>query len=284
MRVALLLSLALAAGCAGPEPAPRGKSGWRPIVMFAAVKPTAQVMQGEGGPVEITATNAGVVPVRVLSAQPESGVDDGAPFESAEKGVQPSLDPGEMAKAIAIARPGESGSLVKRRFVVSYQEDTGGARKTPVFTRVVEVPLDVAPSSIAIDDARSRAKVHSQSAGVYSASLGGWAFERDARELVFVPDQAEPVLWRNVSLRAFAWADLFVGHIPIRAPEPPVSDKLDQTGNVVNRADDPSAEPLLAEGQLAWLFEWAGQNGVLIDGLQDGTRRVIVVTRVETQP
>src|SRR5205085_9068917 len=105
-----------------------------------------------------------------------------------------------------------------------------GARR-----QTVEVRLTVAPASSPIEEARSKGRVGSQAPGCYSSSLTAWAFERPDG-LVVVPDQGECSIWRGITLRAFAWSDLFVGNAPVRCTNERAYEKLSIEGHIANKA------------------------------------------------
>ncbi len=274
--LAAALSLALgaaAAGCAAPQPSPRGNSPYRPVIIINAVTPAVAVLQGEGGPIEVSVTNAGLIPVQAIDVQPEAPVDDGAPFETEAKGIWPRLEPGEVAKATAIARPGETGDAVLRRFTVTYSGSVGG--KESRRTRAVEVRLKVDPATSPIDDARSRGKVGSQAPGVYSATLLSWAFERPDG-VVVVPDQGEPAAWPGISLRAVAWADLFADGVPLKFANPNAAEALSEVPAMVMSPAGPGAGSIPSE-KLGELFAKAAQSGLIVETVTEEGKRSLIV-------
>jgi hypothetical protein len=262
------------AGCVEPQPSPRGHPTWRPVVIVNAVTPALAVMQGEGGPVEVSVTNAGQIPVKVLDVVAEASNDDGAPFEAEGKGASPSLEPGEVAHATAIARPSEAGENVQRHFRVLYadgREGQGGAVKV----RPLTVKLNVAPAAIPVEDARSRAKVGSQTPAVFSATLGIWGFERPDG-IVVVEAQGEGAAWPGISLRAFAWVDLFVGNTQVRFLNEKAHDQLSEEMELLAKVDRPN-EATIPDGAVAEFFAKASLGGFQVDVIQEGGERLLIV-------
>jgi hypothetical protein len=217
----------------------------------------------------------------VIDIEPESVVADGDVFAAERKdgaagaaetpATSPELQPGEGAKATAIARPSDTGESVARRFRVRYTGMQKGMEA--VRTKELVVKLQVAPCDVAIEDARSRARVGSEAPGIYSSTLQLWGFQRPDG-IVIVPAQGEATALTGVSLRAFAWADLFVGNVPVKYATDEIREKLSQDVKLVEKAP---GEAALEEGHVFELFAFSALAGYTVDAALDGQRRVLIV-------
>lgn len=287
LSAALLLALA-SGGCtlfAKNEPSPRGHSAWRPHLLVTVIAPAAAVLQGEGGPIDMQIVNAGFIPVKALDLEPEDAADDGSFFEL-NGAASPVLEPGDVAHATAVVRPEEAGDEVTRRFVVLYRDARVGRGGNELRRKTVEVKLQVAPASSSMEDARSKGKVESSAPGVYSSLLAGWGFARQDG-VVFVPDESEPLAWKGLSLRAFAWADLFVGDAPLRCTSAHIYDALSIEGYLANKSGGYSevVEDVVPEGTLPGFFGFAATSGFTVEAVNEGHgRRVLVVNAPEWPP